>query len=57
MQGWGYTTLLADPQGVALIQEVTKLIFVSDHGSFLSYSLPSTTDGWRNERLVVQRPP
>jgi hypothetical protein len=30
MQGWGYITPFADPQGVALLQEVTKLTLVPD---------------------------
>ena len=54
IQGWGNITLFADPQGVAMLQEVTTLALCPIFGSFLSYSLPRITDRLGNERLVVQ---
>ena len=57
MQGWGYITCLRTLKEWLCYKRSLNSLLCPVFGLFLSYSLPGTTDGWRNERLVVQRAP
>ena len=55
MQGWGYITCLRTLKEWLCYKRSLNSPLCPVFGSFLSYSLPGTTDRWRNESLVVQR--